>query len=310
MNDEMFKAWRESQGQPIDAVHRSKGNAMSKTDELLRPIVGVENRTAQEVFDIMCDRIAAWNRRTAQPAVKALLETLETTAQRLKNAEWEDGASSDHVRRVLREGADVCNAAIAALVSAPADPATAPADVDQGPLDWAVEKWHQEVANRPLMNVHRAALDTTWRQVIHHFDGDPDALCGPDHYELVEKNPAALLAAPAGDVVEALNPDALAALKNGQRQLDQDGVEVGVSRQALDELIAAFEARTALSAQGWRTPDGWKLVPVEPVPEMIGAWYRYKSGHHYPGEEPPRDTSDYGAYRAMIAAAPTAQGGA
>jgi len=72
----------------------------------------------------------------------------------------------------------------------------------------------------------------------------------------VEAALPALRAAPAGDVAEALNPDALAALKNGQRQLDQDGVEVGVSRQALDELIAAFEARTALSAQGWRTPEG------------------------------------------------------
>lgn len=34
---------------------------------------------------------------------------------------------------------------------------------------------------------------------------------------------------------------ALEALKNGQRQLDMDGVEVGVSRQALDEVIAAYE---------------------------------------------------------------------
>jgi hypothetical protein len=45
-------------------------------------------------------------------------------------------------------------------------------------------------------------------------------------------------------------------------------------------------------------------VPVEPTPEMLGAWYRYKNGHHWPDEPPPRDTSDYGAYRAMLAAAP------
>jgi hypothetical protein len=32
-------------------------------------------------------------------------------------------------------------------------------------------------------------------------------------------------------------------LKNNQRQLDADGVEVGVSRQALDELIALSEAQ-------------------------------------------------------------------
>ena len=26
------------------------------SDDLTRPIIGIENRTAQEVFDIMCDR--------------------------------------------------------------------------------------------------------------------------------------------------------------------------------------------------------------------------------------------------------------
>lgn len=53
-------------------------------------------------------------------------------------------------------------------------------------------------------------------------------------------------------------------------------------------------------------PEGWKLVPLEPKPEMLGAWYRYKNGHHWPDEPVPPDTSDYGAYRAMLAAAPEA----
>lgn len=39
-----------------------------------------------------------------------------------------------------------------------------------------------------------------------------------------------------------LNPLALEALENNQRQLDMDGVEVGVSRQALDEVLAAYKA--------------------------------------------------------------------
>jgi hypothetical protein len=38
-----------------------------------------------------------------------------------------------------------------------------------------------------------------------------------------------------------LNPLALDALRNHQRQLDEEGVEVGVSRQALDELFAAYD---------------------------------------------------------------------
>ncbi|RWO22803.1 hypothetical protein [Mesorhizobium sp.] len=195
-----------------------------------------------------------------------------------------------------------------------------------------------------------------------------------------------------------MNLLAIEALTKNQRQLDVDGVEVGVSRQALDELIAAYTAQTknALVDIGrasesiaemvadwygnaplpnarisadiiaqrlarfastavveeaakpvawqyryrmWNTGDWsawsgptldrsdnnpeceWRplfsshpkpqtegdmvLVPREPTPEMLGAWYRYKNGHYWKGEEPPRDTSDVGAYRAMLAAVVT-----
>lgn len=46
-----------------------------------------------------------------------------------------------------------------------------------------------------------------------------------------------------------IKDSALDALKNNQRQLDMDGVEVGVSRQALDELIAAYERLTTVNAE-------------------------------------------------------------
>lgn len=50
--------------------------------------------------------------------------------------------------------------------------------------------------------------------------------------------------------------------------------------------------------------EGWALVPREPTPNMVGAWWRQKNtGSQEPGETGP-DTSDYAAYRAMIAAAP------
>lgn len=49
---------------------------------------------------------------------------------------------------------------------------------------WAVERWHAEVANRPLQNVHRRSLDDVWRQVIRELGGDPGTLCGPSHDEL------------------------------------------------------------------------------------------------------------------------------
>ena len=40
-----------------------------------------------------------------------------------------------------------------------------------------------------------------------------------------------------------LNQDAIDNLRNNQQQLDQDGVMVGVSRQALDEVLAHIDAQ-------------------------------------------------------------------
>ncbi|MFU6003546.1 hypothetical protein ACM7QE_33430, partial [Pseudomonas aeruginosa] len=52
-------------------------------------------------------------------------------------------------------------------------------------LEWAVDRWHAEVSQRPLTNVHRRALDDTWRQVIRRLGGDTGLLCGPSHDELL-----------------------------------------------------------------------------------------------------------------------------
>lgn len=82
-----------------------------------------------------------------------------------------------------------------------------------------------------------------------------------------------------------------------------DDYEVGCCRTCRARSI--LSALTTPPAQAVGVPEGWKLVPVEPTPEMIGAWYRYKNGHHWPDDPAPEDTSDYGAYRAMLAASPT-----
>jgi hypothetical protein len=52
-------------------------------------------------------------------------------------------------------------------------------------LDWAVDRWHVEVSERPLQNVHRRTLDDVWRQLIRHFGGDDVVLCGPCHDDLL-----------------------------------------------------------------------------------------------------------------------------
>lgn len=56
-------------------------------------------------------------------------------------------------------------------------------------LEWAVGRWHAEVSQRPLVNVHRRALDDTWRQVIRRLGGDAGLLCGPAHDELLAAAP-------------------------------------------------------------------------------------------------------------------------
>lgn len=78
-----------------------------------------------------------------------------------------------------------------------------------------------------------------------------------------------------------------------------------------EHIRNALSAALTAPAQPVGAPVGWQLVPADPMPEMIGAWYRYKSGFHFPDEPTPPDTSDYGAYRAMLSAAPQppAEGG-
>lgn len=56
-------------------------------------------------------------------------------------------------------------------------------------VDWAVERWNAEVKHRPLQNIHRSTLDSTWRQVMRRFGGDPAMLVGPAHDELVAASP-------------------------------------------------------------------------------------------------------------------------
>ena len=89
-------------------------------------------------------------------------------------AKWERVAADDAYRASTLRG---CIKQLRAL-------AQQPAAVDGAAVRWAVERWNDEVANRPLVNVHRRTLDITWRQVIRHFGGDDVALCGPRHDDL------------------------------------------------------------------------------------------------------------------------------
>ncbi|WP_182342698.1 Lar family restriction alleviation protein [Comamonas koreensis] len=69
----------------------------------------------------------------------------------------------------------------ASLDAAMAAAQTKPADA----LDWAVQRWNDEVRNRPMVNIHRRSLDDTWRQVITYLGGDACKLVGPSHDDLL-----------------------------------------------------------------------------------------------------------------------------
>lgn len=68
-------------------------------------------------------------------------------------------------------------------------------DIDANELlAWAVERWNAEVSQRPLKNVHRRAMDDTYRKFIRKLGGNPDELIGPCHDELLFRHNEAIRA--------------------------------------------------------------------------------------------------------------------
>jgi hypothetical protein len=82
-------------------------------------------------------------------------------------------------------GQSNCGAIEAAAIRTKAQEAPVVSNLDANHLAWTVERWRAEVLARPLRNIHRRALDGTWRQVMRRMGGDPDALVGPCHDELL-----------------------------------------------------------------------------------------------------------------------------
>jgi hypothetical protein len=117
-----------------DVVMTDKGEAM--TEALVRPIIGIENRTAQEVFDIMSDRI----RSALEPAPsaaeirEAALEEAAKQQEGMANAYQSeastasDYAASGPIYRAFTEKANLYRRAaqaIRALKTTTPDPTSA-----------------------------------------------------------------------------------------------------------------------------------------------------------------------------------------
>lgn len=92
------------------------------------------------------------------------------------------------------------------------------------------------------------------------------------------------------------------------RKIDAVTNRVTCDFDSRDELLSQAATALRLSAGGG-VPEGWKLVPVDPTPEMLGAFWRQKNcGTQEVGERGPH-TDDCSAYRAMLAASPTVEAG-
>jgi hypothetical protein len=118
-----------------------------------------------------------------------------------------------------------------------------------GLLHWAVERWHAEVAHRPIVNVHRRSLDDTWRQVIRRLGGDPLSLIGPAHDELrnemsnSEYSHARLAAVTPAEALTVIH-DAFVADPNyawsWHCNIAMAAVDAGAPHQAANERVADF----------------------------------------------------------------------
>lgn len=59
-------------------------------------------------------------------------------------------------------------------------------------------------------------------------------------------------------MINDMPDEAINCLTNNQKQLDFDGIEVGVSRQALEEVLDYIRADKVI-------PEGYALVPIERI---------------------------------------------
>lgn len=140
-----------------------------------------------------------WNRRP-QPAAQAVPDIAVLVDRFLSWPLPESFCAYQHRTWANLMNSEEARAMFEHVLSA----APTPPEVEQRRdlLDWAVTSWHEQVAQRPLVNVHRRTLDSVWRQVIAFAGGDAESLIGPRHDDLLNERGEvpALPEAPAQEV--------------------------------------------------------------------------------------------------------------
>jgi hypothetical protein len=141
-------------------------------DHIRKELVEIEDAKAvgeptlpEWVDVILLGLDGAW-RSGASP--EEIIEALQMKQTKNEGRRWPDWRTADTGKAIEhdRSGEQAASPSLSDVVA------------------WAVSQWKDEVANRPLENVHRRTLDDAWRRMIRFGGGDPVALLGPAHDDL------------------------------------------------------------------------------------------------------------------------------
>jgi hypothetical protein len=99
-----------------------------------------------------------------------------------------------------------------------------------------------------------------------------------------------------------LNAEAATELRRQHAEIEDLQTECAALRVNEINLIAQVEAIQAIAPVP-AVPKGWKLVPIEPTPEMVSAMHKVIEKYYNPANEAQKYRAKH-TYAAMLSAAP------
>lgn len=273
---------------------------MIVTDEmverLLRPIIGIENRTAQEAFDIMADRFRALSEGDAPAPEAVVVKALEWRGPFKKfNGCW-TADSPFGTYSVVNEDGWWC-----VLRDGPfgKDFEWLGNDLSKDTLETAKAAAQADYERRIRSALVWNTIAPDWNVIT------PDwSVIAPTPIEQRVKALDDLASAYPGDTDGSIRaaispaPEAVKALLTEAAEMAERSANLNeVYQPREDYLRFARQCRAAIA--GGAADDEWRLVPVEPTEAMLEAARHYNYG--YVGGEHKWS----GLYKAMLSASPT-----
>ncbi len=263
-----------AQSQSASTEHR---DALMKLSQFAHTAAHMSARDASNNLLSIADQlIALASAPAAIPAApsEALMPSrMEVDSWRRSLLTWREASPAELIENTAGLKQCLSNAA-RLLLDHPALAQPAPV---QPLIDWVVERWHAEVKNRPMVNIHRRSLDDTWRQVLRHLGVDDRARLGPTHDELRAEigskeweamNGKAAPVQQEADAAPAADAPPLKGLAHFHYRLEaasgyeQEGVYNNITADGFGRVIAALEdaredGRAALQPTQSAAPMPW-----------------------------------------------------